>query len=155
MNIIKHFNCHVKAIFNRFISWWLTWLFTSILSTIAAPYLMITVVNMMIACSWILYTLYFRLCDQYTIEPKYTTVFSRTNNYIIATSNEHQDILIHLLFACLISSLFKHTPKKTSKLCITGLSKGNSQVSGWFPLQRASNAENDFISWCHHLSIDV
>ena len=40
--------------------------------------------------------------------------------------------------------------KKTSKLCVTGLCEGNSPVTGEFPTQRASNAENVSIWWRHH-----
>ena len=40
--------------------------------------------------------------------------------------------------------------KKTSKLCVTGLFVGNSPVTGEFPTQRASNAENVSIWWRHH-----
>ena len=38
-----------------------------------------------------------------------------------------------------------HRPKKTSKLRVTGLCAGNSPVTGEFPAQRASKAENVFI----------
>ena len=37
-----------------------------------------------------------------------------------------------------------------SKLHITGLCEGNSPVTGEFPAQRASNAENVSIWWRHH-----
>ena len=40
--------------------------------------------------------------------------------------------------------------KKTSKLHVTGLCEGNSPVTGEFPTQRASNAENVSIWWRHH-----
>ena len=40
--------------------------------------------------------------------------------------------------------------KKTSKLRGTGLCAGNSPVTGEFPAQRASNAENVSIWWRHH-----
>ena len=33
---------------------------------------------------------------------------------------------------------------------VTGLCEGNSPVTGEFPAQRASNAENVSIWWCHH-----
>ena len=37
--------------------------------------------------------------------------------------------------------------KKTPKLCVTGLCVGNSPVTGEFPAQMASNAENISIWW--------
>ena len=40
--------------------------------------------------------------------------------------------------------------KKTSKLRVNGLCEGNSPVTGEFPAQRASNAENVSIWWRHH-----
>ena len=40
--------------------------------------------------------------------------------------------------------------KKTSKLRVTGLCAMNSQVTGEFPAQIASNAENVSIWWRHH-----
>ena len=39
---------------------------------------------------------------------------------------------------------------KTSKLRVPGLCEGNSPVTGEFPAQRASNAENVPIWWRHH-----
>ena len=41
--------------------------------------------------------------------------------------------------------------RKYSKLCVTGLCEGDSPVSGEFPAQRASKAENVFIWWRHHV----
>ena len=49
----------------------------------------------------------------------------------------------------LLNCLFKRRSKKTSKLRVTGLCEGNSPVTGEFPAQKASNAENVSI-WCHH-----
>ena len=40
--------------------------------------------------------------------------------------------------------------RKTSKLRVTGLCAGNSPVTGEFPAQKASNAENVLIWWRHH-----
>ena len=52
-----------------------------------------------------------------------------------------------------ISSLM--IEKKTSKLRVTGLCVGNSPVTGEFPAQRASNAENVSIWWRHHVSVGI
>ena len=41
--------------------------------------------------------------------------------------------------------------KKTSKLRVAGLCVGNSPVTGEFPAQMASNAENVSIWWRHHV----
>ena len=40
--------------------------------------------------------------------------------------------------------------KKASKLRVTSLWEGNSPVTGEFPAQKASNAENVSIWWRHH-----
>ena len=40
--------------------------------------------------------------------------------------------------------------KKTSKLRVAGLCEGNSPLTGEFPAQMASNAENVSIWWRHH-----
>ena len=44
---------------------------------------------------------------------------------------------------CLLNRLFRRRSKKTSKLRVTGLCAGNSPVTGEFPAQMVSNAEND------------
>ena len=54
---------------------------------------------------------------------------------------------------CLLNCLFGCRSKKTSKLCVTGLCVGNSRVTGEFPAQMASSAENVSIWWRHHDSI--
>ena len=41
--------------------------------------------------------------------------------------------------------------RKTSKLRVTGLCAGNSSVTGEFPAQMASNAENVSIWWRNHV----
>ena len=43
--------------------------------------------------------------------------------------------------------------KKTPKLRVTGLCDGNPPVTGEFPPQKASNAENVSIWWRHHGSL--
>ena len=48
------------------------------------------------------------------------------------------------------STVYSGADKKTSKLRVTGLCEGNSPVTGEFPAQMASNAENVIIWWCQH-----
>ena len=50
----------------------------------------------------------------------------------------------------LLNRLFRRRSRKTSKLRVTGLCEGNLPMSGEFPAQRASNAENASIRWRHH-----
>ena len=49
-----------------------------------------------------------------------------------------------------VYGLFGRRSKKTSKLGITGLCARNSPVTGEFPAQKASDAENVSIWWRHH-----
>ena len=56
----------------------------------------------------------------------------------------------HRRLDCLLNLLFKRRSKKLPKLRVTGLCEGNSPVTGEFPAQRASNAENVSIWWRHH-----
>ena len=51
----------------------------------------------------------------------------------------------------LVKSLFRRRSKKTSKRRVTGLCVGSSPVTGEFPAQMASNAENVSIWWRHHV----
>ena len=64
---------------------------------------------------------------------------------------EHDDVSYHRRLLCLLNCRFRHRSKKTSKLRVTGLTAGNSPVTGEFPRQRASNAENVSIWWRHHV----
>ena len=50
---------------------------------------------------------------------------------------------------CLFNCGFRRWSKKTAKLRVTGLCAGNSSVTGEFPAQMASNAENVSI-WLRH-----
>ena len=52
---------------------------------------------------------------------------------------------------CLLNRLLRRRSKTTSKLPVTGLCAGNSAVTGEFPAQRASNAENVSIWWRHNV----
>ena len=51
---------------------------------------------------------------------------------------------------CLLKRLFRRRSKETPKLRVTGLCEGNSLVTGEFPAQTASNAEN--VWWRHHVA---
>ena len=54
---------------------------------------------------------------------------------------------------CLLNRLFRRRSKKTSKLRVTGLCEGNPPVTGGFPSQKDSNAENVSIWWRHRVSM--
>ena len=69
--------------------------------------------------------------------------------------NERDGVSNHQPRECLLNRLFRRRSKQTSKLRVTGLCAGNSPVSGDFPAQRASNAENVSIWWRHHESREM
>ena len=70
--------------------------------------------------------------------------------------NGHDGVSNHHPHGCLLNHLFRRRSKKTAKLLVTGHCEGNSLVSGEFPAQRASNAENVSICWRHHdASLDL
>ena len=74
-----------------------------------------------------------------------------TDRYTILWGhNELDGISNHQPYDCLLNRLFGRRSKKTSKLRVTGLWEGNSPVSGEFPAQQASNAENVSFWWRHH-----
>ena len=62
--------------------------------------------------------------------------------------NDHDGVSNHQSHGCLLNRLFTRRSKKTSKLRVTGLC-----VTGEFPAQRASYAENASIWWRHHVLI--
>ena len=65
--------------------------------------------------------------------------------------NEWDGVSNHQPHDCLLRHFFRLRSKKTAKLSVTGLCEGNSPVTGAFPAQRASNAENITIWWRHHV----
>ena len=65
-------------------------------------------------------------------------------------NNERDGVSNHKPHDRFLKRLFRRTSKKTSKLRVIGLCEENSPVTGEFPAQRTSNAENDSIWWCHH-----
>ena len=78
------------------------------------------------------------------------TMMCLINNTLQWHHNESDCVSNHQPNDCLLNRLFRHRWKKTSKLHVTGLCVGNSPVTSEFPAQRASNAENVSIWWCHH-----
>ena len=78
---------------------------------------------------------------------------SNHRHSLLGRHNEHDGVSNHRRFDCLLNRLFRRRSKKTSKLRVTGLCEGNSPVTGEFPAQRASDAENVFIWWRHHVRL--
>ena len=64
--------------------------------------------------------------------------------------NERDGFSNHQRLDCLLNRLFKRRSEKAKKLRVTGLCQGKSPVTGEFPAQGASKAENVSIWWRHH-----
>ena len=65
--------------------------------------------------------------------------------------NGRNGVSNHRHLKCLFNLSLRCRSKKTSKLRVTGLCEGKSPMTSEFPSQRASNAENVSIWWCHHV----
>ena len=66
-----------------------------------------------------------------------------------AMSNKHKDILITVV-SLFVQQFVQTHIKERLKLGATGLCEGIPSVTGRFPSQRASNAENASILWGHY-----
>ena len=68
-------------------------------------------------------------------------------------SLHYNDVIMNTIASQITSPTIVYSrrrSKKTSKIRVTGLYEGNSPVTGGFPAQRTSNAENVSMSWRHH-----
>ena len=86
----------------------------------------------------------------------WTLLFSNSN----FTEVHYNDVIMSTMasqitsLAIVCSTVYsRRRSKKTSKVRVTGLCEGNSPVTGEFPAQKASNAENVSIWWRHHVVV--
>ena len=98
---------------------------------------------------WSCYRFLVDSCDTFQILQGYF-ISPRQLYDITMTSSWARWGLNHPCLDCFLNCLFRLWSKKTSNLRVTGLCEGNSPVTGEFPTQRASNAENVSIWWRHH-----
>ena len=75
---------------------------------------------------------------------------SEPHNTLQWHHNESDEVSNHQPHDCLLNRLFRHRSKKASTLRVSGLCEGNSPVTGEFPAQKASYAENISVWWRHH-----
>ena len=68
--------------------------------------------------------------------------------------NKRDGVSNHQPRNCLLNDLLRLREKK-SKLRVTGRCGGNSPLTGEFPAQRGSNAENVSIWWRHHVFLTI
>ena len=106
-------------------------------------------------------TIHFKYIWEYDISQKPTTICTKCWSCIIVfvysfTSQwrhtGHDGVSNHQPHHCLLNRLFRRTPKKISKLRVTGLCVGNWPVTSEFPAQMASKAEKVSIWWRHHVN---
>ena len=69
----------------------------------------------------------------------------------ISVTHGRDGVSNHQPHHCLLNRLFRRRSKKTPKLRVTDVCEENSPVTDEFLSQRASNAENASIWWCHHV----
>ena len=70
---------------------------------------------------------------------------SRTQRSLQWRHNGRDSVSNHLPRGSSLNRLFRRRSKKTSKLRVTGLCAGNSPLTGEFPAQMASDAENVYL----------
>ena len=90
------------------------------------------------------------LLEQFYFHPVYTVYDSSLCFALHWRHNERNGVSNHQRLDCLLNRLFRRRSRKTPKLRVTGLYAGNSPVTGEFPAQRVSDAENVSIWWRHH-----
>ena len=96
---------------------------------------------------------YFSLCV-YGIRVSYDcTCVNEVHGSLQWRHNEHNGVSNHRRLYCLLSRLFRHRSKKTSKPRVTGLCAGNSPGTDEFPAQKANNSENVSIWWRHRVKL--
>ena len=81
----------------------------------------------------------------------FQTVLNKASILLQWRYNDHDGVSNHQPYNCILNRLFRCRSEKTSKLRVTGRCSGNSPVTGEFPAQRSSNAENVSIWWRHHV----
>ena len=102
-------------------------------------------------CQWIALRLWFSSIfamliptrsSQNTVYVHYIASQWRHNDRYSVSNHQPHDWLLNRIFRC--------RSKKTSKLRVIGLCEANSPVTGEFPAQRVSDAENVSIWWSRH-----
>ena len=73
------------------------------------------------------------------------------SHVLLWRQNGRDGVSNHQPHVHLLNRSFRRRSKKTAKLGVTDLCEGNSPVTGEFPAQVASNAENASIWWRHHI----
>ena len=103
----------------------------------------------------------FHIPRQNLYKPCKAYVYCWENKYMPRLKNHLPSLARNLKSLCApdmwarlnVEPWFRRRSRKTSKLRVTGLCAGNSPVTGEFPTQMASNAENVSVWWRHHMLV--
>ena len=94
-----------------------------------------------------------KTCHCYILEALIYTMQFLQFSALLWCHNGRDGVSNHQPHDCLLNHSFRRRSKETSttsRLRVTGLCAGNPPVTGEFPVQMASNAENVSIWWRHH-----
>ena len=86
----------------------------------------------------------------FTSSYAFLTAVAYITTCLVCRHNGLDGVSNHQPHDCLHSLLFRCRSKKTPMLRVAGLCAGNLPLTGEFPAQMASNAENVSIWWRHH-----
>ena len=100
-------------------------------------------------CWWFIFSEHLRLLHQHL--SNHIILYGNIFRSLQWHHNGRDGVSNHRRLDCLPKCLFTCRSKKTSKLRTTGLCEGNPPVTGGFPSERASNAENVSIWWRRHV----
>ena len=79
-------------------------------------------------------------------------LFRKPSVWLTKICKHYNDVTVSVI-ACQITCVSIVYSNKTAKLRVTSLCEGNSLMTGEFPAQRASNAENVSTWWRHHINL--
>ena len=103
----------------------------------------VNVVSMMTSSNGNIFRVASPLCRRFTGHRWIPLTKAMTRSFDVLSNHQPHD--------CFLNLLFRRRSKKTSKLHVTGFCEGNSPVTGEFPAQMASDAENVSIWWRYHM----
>ena len=105
------------------------------------------------AKSYRVYTLFHKQGKSFPKLPLHSKcLFRKPSVWLTKTCKYYNEVTVSVI-ACQITCVSIVYSNKTTKLCVTSLCEGNSLMTGEFPAQRASNAENVSTWWRHHINL--
>ena len=97
------------------------------------------------------------LCSlqHYYFRSSLTIIHEQLKHALQWRHNGRDGVSNHQPHGRLLNRLIKRRPVKTSKLRVTGLCVRSSPLTGEFPAQMVSNAQNISMWWRHHVSENI